>query len=103
MYISDPDKSSIHIFKNDGAFLRSFGKSAKLKCPFALCVSGQYVYVSDNGGHKIAVFTTEGEHVATFGQAGSDKGDFNYPWGVCVDDDGFVYVCDQYNNRLQVF
>ena len=103
VYICDYDRASIFVFNKDGVFLRSFGKSVKLKTPPALCVSGQYVYVSHFDGHKIAVFTTEGEHVATFGQAGSDKGDFNYPWGVCVDDDGFVYVCDQYNNRLQVF
>ena len=100
VYICDPDKSSsIHIFKNDGGFLCSFGKSVKLKNPLALCVSGQYVYVSDYSGHKIEVFTTEGEHVATFGQGSN----FANPLGVCVDDDGFVYVCDKSNNRLQVF
>ena len=99
VYICDTDKSSIHIFKNDGGFLCSFGKSVKLQNPLALCVSGQYVYVSDYSGHKIEVFTTEGEHVATFGQGSN----FANPLGVCVDDDGFVYVCDKSNNRLLIF
>ena len=29
--------------------------------------------------------------------------DFNSPLGVCVDKDGFVYVCDINNNRVQIF
>ena len=66
-----------------------------------MCVSGQYVYVSDYWAHKITVFTTEGAHVATFGQKGGDSGNLNCPLGLCVDD-GFIYVCDQ-SNRVQVF
>ena len=103
VYISDPNSTSIRLFNNDGAFLRLFGKTVKLKFPRSVCVSGQYVYVSDYACHKIAVFTRDGAHVATFGQEGSGKGDFVKPWGVCVDDDGFVYVCDRRNDRLQVF
>ena len=31
--------------------------------------------------------------MTTFGRKGSGDGDFNCPAGVCVDKDGFVYVC----------
>ncbi len=55
------------------------------------------------GKHTISVYTTEGEHVTTFGKKGSNEGDFNGPYGVCVDKDGFMYVCDCVNNRVQVF
>ena len=103
LYICDPNQSSIHVFNNNGMFLRSFDKSAQLKSTLALCVSGQYVYVSDYDHHKIAVFTTEGEHVATFGQKGEGEGSLLCPLGVCVDDNGFVYVCEQFNHRVQVF
>ena len=41
--------------------------------------------------------------MTSFGQWGSNEGDFNLPYGVCVDKDGFVYVCDYANNRVQVF
>ncbi len=36
----------------------------------------------------------------SFGQEGSNEGDFDGPCGVCVDKDGFVYVCDYFNVRV---
>ena len=41
--------------------------------------------------------------MTSFGQKGSNDGDFNEPCGVCTDKDGFVYVCDYNNHRIQVF
>ena len=38
-----------------------------------------------------------------FGHKGSREGEFNIPCAVFVDDDGFVYVSDHLNNRIQVF
>ena len=66
-----------------------------------MCVAGQFVYVAD--WHCVCVFTTEGQYVTSFGQVGSGEGAFKGPTGVCVDEDGFLYVCDRYNNRVQVF
>ena len=34
---------------------------------------------------------------------GNKEGEFDSPFGICVDCDGFVYVCDYGNNRVQVF
>ena len=105
-YVSDSDKSCVHVFSN-GEFLHSFGcgedREKVLSRPRGVCVAGQYVYVTDYEKHCVSVFTTKGEHVTTFGQKGSGDGDFNSPLGVCVDKDGFVYVCDFYNKRVQIF
>ena len=49
----------------------------------------------------MCVFTTEGQYVTSFGQEGSGEGAFKNPAGVCVDEDGFLCVCDFY--RAQVF
>ena len=53
----------------------------------------------------ISVFTTKGEYVTSFGQRGTREVDskFSYPCGVCVDKDGFVYVCDCSNCKVNVF
>ena len=53
--------------------------------------------------HNVCVFTTEGKLVTIFGQHGNKSGEFNTPYGICVDADGFVYVCDADNHRVQVF
>ena len=105
LYISDYDRGCVHVFSNGGGFLYSFGQDS-VKClvhPIGVCVAGQYVYVGDGGGHCVSVFTTKGEYVTSFGQYGNDKGDFCAPRGVCVDKDGFVYVCDSANERVQIF
>ncbi len=38
------------------------------KNPLGICVSGQFVYVTDYGGHYVSVFTTAGDYVTSFGQ-----------------------------------
>ena len=67
----------------------------KLKHPYGICVAGQLVYVGDYGGNCVSVFTTGGKYVTSFG-------DFASLRGVCMDKDGFLYICDRYGNRIQV-
>ena len=109
LYVSDRVRECVHVFSNSGEFLHSIGHDQggvgmkNLKLLSGVCAVGQYVYVADRGGHCVSVFTTEGGYVTSFGQWGGNEGNFKYPWGVCVDKDGFVYVCDNGNYRVQVF
>ena len=104
LYCAD---TMIQVFSNDGVFLRSFGSDEKgekkVKSPWGLCVSGHYVYVCNEGSCNISVFTTDGVYVTSFGQYGSNEGDFDFLHSVCVDQDGFVYVTDCNNSRVQCF
>ena len=105
LYVSD-DKSNfcVHIFTKDGAHLRSIGhKKKELKSPWGLCVHGQNVYVTDVTNHSVFVFTTDGKYVTSFGQFGKKGGDFDWPCYTCADKNGFIYVTDFYNNRIQCF
>ncbi len=103
LYVCVGGDSRIHVLSNGGEYLRSFGCDGSgvnmLSRPCGIYVASQYVYVTSNSSNTISVYTTEGEHVTTFGK----EGDLWHPWGVCVDKDGFVYVCDTANNRVQVF
>ncbi len=69
------DNDCIRVFSNDGVLLRSFGCDddgvKKLNESGGVCVSGQYVYVTNHYGHSVSVFTTEGEYVTSFGQYGN--------------------------------
>ena len=106
LYVGDSSMGCVHVFSNGGEFLHSFGQGGggvKLRSPVGVCVVGQYVYVASSDGHCVSVFTTEGEYVTSFGKYGSGEGDFRYPWGMCVDKDGYVYVCDTANQRVQIF
>ncbi len=107
LYVCAGKNSRIRVLSNSGEYLHSFGCDGSgvnmLSGPCGIYVASQYVYVTSNGNHTISVYTTEGEHVTTFGKRGSNEGDLINPRGVCVDKDGFVYVCDASNNRVQVF
>ena len=106
LYVNTAD-SHIQVLSKDGEFMYSFscgGNGVNKLCkPWGVCVSGQYVYVTDIDNHSISVFTTEGEYVTSFGEKGSKDGEFNIPCRVCTDMDGFIFVCDFNNNRIQMF
>ena len=102
LYVSDCKNCRIQVFTG-GIHLRSFGHDENhMSRPSTVSVAGQYVYVVCNN-YNVSVFTTMGEYVTSFGQGGSNEGNFSGPWGVCIDQDGFLYVCDQGNKRIQVF
>ena len=104
LYVSDLGNSCVHVFTKDGVHLRSIGHDKEeLKKPCGLCVHGQYVYVTDITSHCVFVFTTDGEYVTSFGQKGHKEGDFNSPYYIYVDYNGFFYVTDFVNNRIQCF
>ena len=107
LYCADRDNGMIQVFSIDGVFLRSFGSDGKgekkLSSPWDLCVSGHYVYVCNYGSYNISVFTTDGVYVTSFGQYGSNEGELNWPDSVCVSNNGFVYVTDYNNSRVQCF
>lgn len=108
LYVSEEGRCCIKVFNNEGKFLRSFGCDKdgvdKLRSPVGVCVAGRFVYISDHYVNDcISIFTTGGEYVTSFGQRGNREGDFFCVWGLCVDQDGFVYVCDCGNGRVQVF
>ena len=107
LYVTDWDSSVISVCNINGDLLRSFSCDEngvnKLISPRGVCVAGQYVYVTDESLHNVSVFTTGGAYMTSFGRHGSEEGCLNYPCALCIDRDGFVYVVDFGNDRVQVF
>ena len=62
------------------------------------------MYVSDGYGNaRVHRFTADGELLQSWGQPGSQPGQFRLVHSVCVLDDGRVLVCDRENDRIQSF
>ena len=107
IYVVDAEKRQVLVFSEDGQYLRHFGREGQgkgeLNRPCGLCISGDCVYVAECWNHRISVFNTSGQFVHSFGKRGAGRGELNWPYGIATDKDGFVFVCDTSNNRIQVF
>src|SRR5215510_815660 len=63
----------------------------------------QRISIVDSLNSRVQKFTKEGRFLATWGRHGRGAGEFDMPWGICLDSQGDVYVADWKNSRVQKF
>ena len=69
----------------------------------ALSPKGE-IYVSDGYGNaKVHKYSPDGKLLMSWGEPGTNPGEFNIVHNICTDADGWVYVADRENHRVQVF
>lgn len=105
VFVADTKRRQIMKFSPQGKFITEFemkGQSSELELGICIGPSGD-LYVSDFWNHRVVVFDSVGRFITEFGKAGSEPGEFDMPAGITIDEDGYVYVCDQMNSRIQVF
>ena len=101
--VSDYGNKYITVYTPNGELVRKFG-SDKLKGPDGLTINNKgLLFVVDHRGHKVCVYSEDGEFQYSFGSRGSQPGEFNDPEQICIAQDGLVYVSDSYNYHVQVF
>ena len=62
------------------------------------------LFISDGyGNSRVHKYSADGERILSWGSPGVDPGQFNIAHNIATDRDGFVYVCDRENHRIQVF
>ena len=62
------------------------------------------IYVSDGYGNaRVHKYAPNGKLLFSWGEPGTDPGQFNIVHNICTDADGWVYVADRENHRVQVF
>ena len=100
LYVTDNENHRVQVFNTQGKFLRFLTTKGDITKPAGTCISGDLVYVSqwkENGelflyhknGRKVCSFTCESGEVGT--------------WGVAIDQDGFIYVCNFDKNEITIF
>jgi DNA-binding beta-propeller fold protein YncE len=69
----------------------------------ALSPKGE-IYVADGyGNSKVHKYSPDGKLLMSWGEPGTDPGQFNIVHNIVTDADGWVYVADRENHRVQVF
>ena len=62
------------------------------------------IYISDGYGNaRVHKYDPAGRLQMSWGQPGTDPGEFNLVHNICCDAEGWVYVADRENHRVQVF
>jgi hypothetical protein len=114
LYCTDDGDHTVKKCTPDGKVLLTIGIPGRpapfmSNTPFNRCThtalspKGE-IYVSDGYGNScVHKFTPDGKLIKSWGETGSDPGQFNLVHNIVADDDGYVYVADRENHRVQVF
>jgi DNA-binding beta-propeller fold protein YncE len=108
VYVSDRGASKIFIFSPDGTPKGEVAPPEGMTewHPLALAFDkAGRLYVSDvtPDKHQILVLGPTGRLILSFGTQGEKRGQFWYPNGIVVDDEGRIFVTDSNNGRMQAF
>ena len=115
MFLSDDGDHTVRKCTLDGKVLFTLGTSGKTAPfmsgdPFNRCThvaidprNGDF-YVSDGYGNaRVHKYSPDGKLLFSWGESGTDPGEFNIAHNIATDKDGWVYVADRENHRVQVF
>ena len=104
IYVGDQENHRIQVFDKEGVFVRGWGDAgfAHLHDVGIDQASGS-VFIGDYELHTLRAFTADGTPQFEIGGLGRTPGTFNGVWGISTDSDGFVYVADTFNRRVQKF
>jgi NHL repeat len=62
------------------------------------------LFITDGyGNSRVHRYSPDGEYIASWGELGSDPGQFDIPHGIAFIDDDHLAVCDRENFRVQIF
>lgn len=115
VWCADNSDHTVRHFTAEGKLLLTLGTADKPALPMSgepfngpthLAVDpiDGYLYVTD--GYTNAVvhkYTPDGKHVTAWGESGTDPGQFNTVHNIATDREGWIYVADRDNRRIQVF
>lgn len=114
LYCTDDGQHTVRTFTPDGKLLMTIGIPGKpapymsgepfYRCTHTALSPDNDIYVSDGYGNAcVHKFTPDGKLLKTWGESGSGPGQFNLVHNIVTDDDGWIYVADRENHRVQIF
>ena len=119
VYVTDTWNYRIQKFTTDGDFVTSYGQGGVLGEEATgdglgiffgprdiTFLDDNRLLITDTGNHRLQVMDQDGEFLSQIGnggQPGGLLGQFYEPVGLAVAPDGFIYLTDTWNGRVQRF
>jgi hypothetical protein len=114
LYCTDDGDHTVRKCTTEGKVLLEIGVPGKPapyvsgepfhRCTHTALSPDNHIFVSDGYGNaRVHKYTPDGKLVMSWGEPGSDPGQFNIVHNIVADDDGWIYVADRENHRVQVF
>lgn len=114
IYLTDDGDHTVRQFSLDGQLLMTIGKPGRHSAafsgePFNRCTHTAVspagdIYVSDGYANaRVHKYSPDGKLLFSWGEVGTLPGQFNTVHNIVCDADGWVYVADRENHRVQVF
>ena len=104
VYVSSVDK--LQKFTSSGELIKCVGqegsKEGEFDEPRGLALHNNQVYVCDRNNHRIQVFDLDLNFIQSIGSCGNGRGEFDRPFDVKFHTDGYMYVTEYDNKRVQV-
>ena len=94
VYVTDEMNRRVCVWSKEGTFEREF--HTKCTPSYIAATSDNHLVITSHGSATVMVYTLEGDLVHEFES-------FNTLFGICIDDNGLVFVADFANNRIQAF
>jgi hypothetical protein len=110
IYVIDGGNFRVQIFNRDGDFIQQVGKLGRQYGDFArpkgVAIDPQgNIYASDAAHGNFQIFSPDGELLLFVGSRSEkfDRASYMLPAGIEVDEDGRVYMIDQYFKKLDIY
>ena len=100
--VTDGTNECIHMFRKEGALVRSIGKGMCGDLGGITFDLKGNVWVADCGNNKVLKLSQNGRLLKTIDHVDRKSDHFNHPLGVSVSPEGLVYICDRGNQRVTV-
>ncbi len=104
VFVADSMLGKVWLLDRDGKLVRVIAGDG-LKRPAALAYDDatDRLYVADSAGQQVAVYTSNGQRLASWGGRGIADGQFNFPSYLALLNSQTVLVTDALNYRVQAF
>ncbi len=102
VYVSQYGANRINVFTSTGQIVNWW---SGLDGPNGVAVNNAtgHVYVTERFKNRVSEFTSTGQLVRYWGSGGIFDGQFNYPYGIAINQSGYIFTTELGNPRVQVF